>query len=36
MKEFEDKKDGLQDGQSRADAELELMLKALELSLIHI
>ena len=30
MKEFEDKKDGLQDGQSRADAELELMLKALE------
>lgn len=30
MKEFEDKKDGLQDGQSRADADLELMLKALE------
>lgn len=30
MKEFEEKKDGLQDGQSRADAELELMLKALE------
>lgn len=30
MKEFEDKKEGLQDGQSRADAELELMLKALE------
>lgn len=30
MKEFDDKKDGLQDGQSRADAELELMLKALE------
>lgn len=30
MKEFEDKKDGLQDGQSRADAELELMLKTLE------
>lgn len=30
MKEFEDKKDGLQDGQSRADAELELMLKAVE------
>lgn len=30
MKEFKDKKDGLQDGQARADAELELMLKALE------
>lgn len=30
MKEFEEKKDGLQDGQSRADAELELMLKAVE------
>lgn len=30
MKEFEDKKEGLQDEQSRADAELELMLKAVE------
>ena len=30
MKEFEDKKEGLQDEQSRADAELGLMLKAVE------
>lgn len=30
MKEFKDKKDGLQDGQAHADAELELMLKAVE------